>query len=267
MADNQVGMNLVTLKGGRDPEPDLLLQLLDCVVEAGLDGVGLWVAAIEKWLAGGRSIADLSRALADRGLNAHEICFVGALDADGNVADRRREFEWAAELGAPAVITLYGAGRPMAQAQADWAEFVGKVEDTGVAPAFEFVGMWDRYCSPGEAWDVIKDGPALGAMVFDTFHFWRGGGEMAQLDVVPAGRIALVHLNDVNDVPREQAADSDRTYPGEGTMNVAAIAGALVDSGFAGPFSIEIFGPVQQQDPSEVSRHAAAAARRLIDSL
>jgi 4-hydroxyphenylpyruvate dioxygenase len=126
---------------------------------------------------------------------------------------------------------------------------------------------WDRYCSPGEAWDVIKDGPALGAMVFDTFHFWRGGGEMAQLDVVPAGRIALVHLNDVNDVPREQAADSDRTYPGEGTMNVAAIAGALVDSGFAGPFSIEIFGPVQQQDPSEVSRHAAAAARRLIDSL
>jgi sugar phosphate isomerase/epimerase len=71
----------------------------------------------------------------------------------------------------------------------------------------------------------------------------------------------------VTDVPREQAADSDRTYPGEGTMNVAAIAGALVAKGFTGPFSVEIFGPVQEQDPAEVCGHTAAAARKLIDSL
>jgi 2-keto-myo-inositol isomerase len=110
----------------------------------------------------------------------------------------------------------------------------------------------------------VVERTGLGRIVLDTFHFWRGGGEPEDLARIPSDRIALVHLNDVNDVPRDSAQDSDRTFPGEGIMPVKEMCRALVHNGYGGPFSIEIFGEAQQQDPDEVCRHAFGAASELL---
>jgi 2-keto-myo-inositol isomerase len=266
MTTHRIGLNLVTIKGGR--EADRLSQNLDCARRAGFQGVGLWVSTIEQWLTAGRSVEQLAREVNSRGLEVHELCFVPVLNEAGKVADQRRVFEWAAALAAPAVICIYGRpDNPLPKVRDDWAAFVGQVEDLGVAAAFEFIGAWKQYNSPLSAWEVIQAGPALGTMVFDTFHFWRGGCKLGQIGQVPAGRISLVHLNDVNDVPREKAGDSDRTFPGEGVMPLKEILGKLFAGGFGGPLSVEIFGPAQQQDPDEVSRRAYIATAALVESL
>jgi len=224
----------------------------------------LWVSNIELWLRSQRSPAELAEELAGRNLEVHEICFAQVLKQDGTLADARRVFEWAKELGAPAVISLYfRPDNPLQKARDDWAAFVRSVEDIGVAAAFEFIGMWPNYNSPLSAWQVIRDGPALGRMVFDTFHFWRGGCDLSQIEKVPGERISLVHLNDVKDVPRDRAVDADRTYPGEGIMPLGQIVGGLVRGGFRGPFSVEIFGEVQEQEPG-VCKRAYRAARNVV---
>ena len=266
MAENRIGMNLVTVKNGQDA--GALLENLDRVSQAGFQSVGIWVSTVAKWRESGRSVSDLAKEVEGRNLAVDELCFVGVSNADGSVGDRRREFEWASELGAPAVISIIGdPDAPLDKVREDWGEFVRKVEDIGVAAAFEFIGPWAQYNSPAQAWKVIQAGPDLGTMVFNTFHFWRGGCNLTEIDEVPGQRISLVHLNDVKDVPREQAKDSDRTYPGQGVIPLREILGRMLRNGFTGPLSVEIFGDVQQQDPDEVCVHACQAAKEVVAGL
>jgi len=266
MVTGRVGLNLVTLKNGLDAAR--LRENLDRTARAGFQGVGLWVQTIEQWLSSGHTVAQLAREVEARGLTVDELCFVSVLDEAGRVADHRLVFQWAQELGCGTVITIHGnPGAALEKIRADWAAFVEKVQQTGVSPAFEFIGSWPRYNSPLAAWQVIEEGPDLGSMVFDTFHFWRGGCDLTQIGTFPAERISLVHLNDAKDVPRQEAVDADRTYPGEGSMPLKEILRSLVGSGFIGPFSVEIFGEVQQQDPDEAAAHAYESAARILKAL
>jgi len=266
MLTPRVGLNLVTVKNGQDA--DCLEANLKRARSAGFQGVGLWVSTLRQWLDSGRSLAELIEQIHGLGLELHELCFVPVLDEAGKVADQSRVFEWARTLGAGAVICLYGdPDRPLEQAREDWAAFVEKTAPSGVPAAFEFIGPWPRYNGPAETWEVIQAGPELGTMVFDTFHFWRGGGDLGQLESIPPRRVSLVHLNDVKDVPRERAVDADRTFPGEGVMPLRDILRALIRAGFEGPLSVEIFGEAQQQDPDEVSARAYRSAAALLEAL
>jgi 2-keto-myo-inositol isomerase len=264
MTDGQViALNMVTLRGGVDAAR--VETNLDYAADAGFDGVGLWVDTIRGWLGVGRDIDDLGRAVEQRNLAIDEICFVAVLDDDGAVADQTRVFQWAKQLGCPRVVCLYPRPEnPLEKVRDDWAGFVGKIEHLGVCPAFEFIGPWENYNSPLAAWDVIRAGPGIGSMVFDTFHFWRGGGDLGQLESFPLDRISHVHLNDVKDAPREKAGDADRTYPGEGVIPLVDILRKLSANGFSGPLSVEIFGEVQKQDPGEVARRAYHSAAKTL---
>jgi 2-keto-myo-inositol isomerase len=266
MLNLRVGLNLVTLKNGRDAAalPDNLERLR----RAGFQGVGLWVQTIQEWLDSGRTVEQLAGETKSRGLEVHELCFVPVLDEAGKVADRRRTFEHASALGAGAVICIYGNPEaPLEKVRQDWSSFVRNVEDLRVPAAFEFIGPWPQYNSPLGAWRVIQAGPELGTIVLDTFHFWRGGCDLSQIGQVPARRISLVHLNDVKDVPQAKAVDADRTFPGEGILPLKEVLRGLAAEGFTGPLSVEIFGEAQQQDPDEVSLRAYRCTAGLLEQL
>lgn len=266
MVNNAIGMNLVTLRRGT--EAATLLPNLDRIRHAGFQGVGLWKSNILQWLDAGLSIADLREHIVARNLKVDEICFAEVLKPDGTVADQRQAFEWAAALEAHAVISIYfRPDNPLEKVQDDWAEFVRSIEDFGIPAAFEFIGPWPNYNSPLSAWEAIKQGPKLGTLVFDTFHFWRGGCDLSQIPKVPGERVSLVHLNDANDVPRETAVDADRTYPGEGVLPLKEILGGLIGNGFAGPLSVEIFGEAQEESPAKVCKRAYETARKVIAAL
>jgi len=262
----KTGLNLVTLKDGR--EADRLEENLDRIAAAGFDGVGLWTTLIAQWLTAGRTVEQMVDAVNQRGLEVHEICFVSVMDGEGGVVDAAEAFGWAQALSAGAMICIYNNHQASLDVnRTQWAEFVGKIESFGVPAAFEFIGAWPRLKDPQEAWQVIAPGPELGTIVFDTFHFWRGGGELSQIAEIPPERISLVHLNDVNDVPAAEATDKDRTYPGEGAMGVDETLRALLDHGFAGPLSVEIFGPIQEIDPDEACRRAYQSTQALLARL
>jgi len=93
------------------------------------------------------------------------------------------------------------------------------------------------------------------APMLDCYHFWSGLNKLEDLDIIRPGEIGHVHFQDVPDIPRELLDLSTRVIPGDGISPLTRILGKLLEKGYAGPLSVELFLPkFQQGDPYEVAR-------------
>jgi 2-keto-myo-inositol isomerase len=93
------------------------------------------------------------------------------------------------------------------------------------------------------------------APMLDCYHFWSGLNKLEDLDMIEPGEIGHVHFQDVPDIPRELLDSSTRIIPGDGVSPLIRILGKLLEKGYAGPLSVELFLPkFQQGDPYEVAR-------------
>ncbi|HYV04866.1 MAG TPA: TIM barrel protein, partial [Blastocatellia bacterium] len=80
------------------------------------------------------------------------------------------------------------------------------------------------------------------------------------------GRLFIFHINDAENLPREQLQDRHRLLPGLGVLPLKEIAGALRGIGYDGVASVEIFRPEYwERDPFELALEARAAAGRIFD--
>jgi sugar phosphate isomerase/epimerase len=92
-------------------------------------------------------------------------------------------------------------------------------------------------------------------ILFDCYHFWSGPSKFEDMDLIRPGEIIHAHLNDTQDMPRELLDLQTRVIPGDGVAPLAKILRKLVDKGYAGPISVELFLPkFQQADPFELAK-------------
>lgn len=89
----------------------------------------------------------------------------------------------------------------------------------------------------GETLDLIDEvgAPNVG-ICYDTYHLWDTEDVLADTERY-AGRIFGVHVSDWRDPPRGLA---DRLIPGEGSIDLPALFGALERGGFDRWFDIEV---------------------------
>jgi sugar phosphate isomerase/epimerase len=93
------------------------------------------------------------------------------------------------------------------------------------------------------------------APMLDCYHYWSGLNKLEDLDMIQPGEIGHVHFQDVPDIPRELLDSSTRIIPGDGVAPLTRILGKLLEKGYAGPLSVELFLPkFQQGDPYHVAR-------------
>ena len=82
--------------------------------------------------------------------------------------------------------------------------------------AFEFLGQPD--CSVPTldlaAEIVRKVGRQNLGFVIDSFHFYAGGSTFEMIDALDPKLIQIFHINDAEDLPREQLEDQHRLLPG-----------------------------------------------------
>ncbi|HEU5394758.1 MAG TPA: sugar phosphate isomerase/epimerase family protein, partial [Candidatus Methylomirabilis sp.] len=137
-----------------------------------------------------------------------------------------------------------------------------------VRVALEFLGFADCSVNTLEAcWRVVKrvNRPNVG-LVLDTFHFYAGNSSLRSIAALDPRKVFMVHLNDVMPGPRVRLHDARRLYPGDGVLPLRPILRALRASGYAGPFSIEIFQPrYWRQDPMRVAATAHKKARAVLE--
>ncbi|MGQ0540890.1 MAG: TIM barrel protein, partial [Blastocatellia bacterium] len=75
----------------------------------------------------------------------------------------------------------------------------------------------------------------------------------------------IFHINDAEDLPKDQLNDSKRLYPGLGILPIAEIKERLDKIGYDGPASVEIFRPEYWDlDPYAVSKEAKTAAEKVL---
>jgi len=116
-------------------------------------------------------------------------------------------------------------------------------QDVGVA--FEFIGRED--CSVNNlstCWDIVKtvDLDNVG-LVIDTFHFYLGNSSIGSLQKVDPEKIFIFHINDSENLPRNELQDKHRLLPGKGVIPLREIAKGMRKIGYNKMVSVELFRP------------------------
>jgi sugar phosphate isomerase/epimerase len=145
------------------------------------------------------------------------------------------------------------------------AMFSEMAESAGVRLALEQVGLSSTrlgaqsgISSLADALAVVEAaGPGV-ALALDSYNVATGGNRFEDIAQIPRERIAVAAAVD------GVVTGSPRVLPGDGELPLASFAAALVEAGFDGALSVEIFPEKPSPDPLEFARRCLAAVRALV---
>ena len=141
-------------------------------------------------------------------------------------------------------------------------ELADIAEKHNVSLAFEFLGQTDCSVQTLDLCNEIVEKvnrPNIGHVI-DTFHFYAGNSTFEAIDAMNPEKLFIFHINDAENLPKEQLTDAHRLYPGTGILPIKEIKAHFDKIGYDRMVSIEIFRPEYwNEDPFEVARKARQA--------
>ena len=232
---------------------------------AGFRGIELWLAKVDTFLENA-SLADASRLLRDHGLAASGACAQGQLLVSQGEARAqaisafKHRLEVCQALGAPIIIVFSESPTQVAledyeRAADNLAEAAEIAASYRVKIALEFIKGCPLVGSVSTAMQLIEgSGHDNVGLLFDTFHYFAGVSKPADIDAIPQGKVAFVHVNGCLDLPRERLTDAERTYLGRGPIPTQQLVQQVAAKGYDGWLSFEIFSQaIWEQDPFVVA--------------
>lgn len=165
-------------------------------------------------------------------------------------------------LGVDRVVAPSAASEP--HTMADYAEVMANLHEAAeiarphnVTLMVEFTRLSTLVNNLRTSLELVRtmNHPNIRFML-DVYHFWAGPSKFEDLDLLAPGEVHHVHFADTPSAPRlEVAQRKDRAFPGEGVAPLRKILDKLVEKGYSGPLSLELFDPaVQNADPEAVAR-------------
>jgi len=253
---------------------------VEASAKAGFRAVELWLPHVEAFIASGHSAAEARALLKDNGLEVAGACFVAGLITSTGEAKRRAfdaakaRFELAQELGARTICCV-GDGPPAPTlddyhcAAEQTREVCDLASSFGLSVALEFVSGLGFIATLATAARIVADADHTGlGILFDCFHFWTGPSKTEDFDRLLGSPIAMVHLNDAPDLPRETLRDSDRVLPGRGCLPLRDIVRRIAATGYDGYYSLELFSAeLAAADPFEAAARCHQACEQFAASL
>jgi sugar phosphate isomerase/epimerase len=194
------------------------------------------------------------------GLGCHELLGLVVTDADATLRSASHVAEQAAMMSASWVNTTF---------KAISGETAGLVRRCAAMLAEAGAGMAVEFSPLGPV-AALQDGLDMVALVgneraglvIDIWNVSYGPTTWAELERLPADRIAYVQFNDA--LPRvgdlQVEAMNRRTYPGHGTFDVDRFVTVVRANGWDGVVSVQILSEELRQVPlAEFTRRAAEA--------
>ncbi|WP_346828375.1 bifunctional sugar phosphate isomerase/epimerase/4-hydroxyphenylpyruvate dioxygenase family protein [Serratia inhibens] len=237
-----------------------LPEKLEAIAAAGFDGVEIFENDLLYYPG---KPADIRRLAQELGLAI--TLFQPFRDFEGGPRDRlaanlervRRKFALMQELGCHRMLLCSNVA-PDCSAEIELQiEDLGRLADLaqqqGMVVGYEALA-WGRHVNRyRQAWERVRsvDSPALG-LVLDSFHILALGDTLDQLDDIPAEKISFLQLADAPLMNMEVIEWSRhfRCFPGQGELPLVEFARSLVEKGYAGPWSLEIFNDGFRATPS-----------------
>lgn len=268
----------IALNGATTMHADLATDI-KAAGAAGFDLIEIWAAKLREFLKN-NSVADLKKLLEEHNLKPYSInsiehiTFRTAEDYEKIKAETEELSAIAGELNCPYIVVVPGKLPENADEKNivqeservlnELADIAGKQD---VSLAFEFLGQTD--CSV-QTLDLCKkivdkvDRKNVG-LVIDTFHFYAGNSTFEAIDELDPEKLFIFHINDAENLPKENLTDAHRLYPGEGILPIKEIKKRFDKIGYDRMVSIEIFRPEYwNEDPFEVARKAKAATEKVL---
>jgi len=256
----------------------LLAEKLTAIAHAGFDGVEIFDNDL---VASPLSPKEVAARCADLGLTVE--LFQPLRDIESLPPERfeealhrvRVKLAVMEQLGVSSVLACSNV-RPDALAEPDLAaaqlNAVGKVAaEHGVTVAFEALA-WGRHVNRvGQAWDAVvrADHPAV-TLAVDTFHMLARGDDGSALDGVPGERIGILQVADAPllEMSVLEWSRHFRCFPGQGALDVTGVVAAVLDAGYRGPLSLEVFSDVVREvEPGTTARDAMRSLLFLEDQV
>jgi len=226
------------------------------------------------------TLANAKRILTDNGLTV--VCGVtgvtGLWDPNPNFSSNLEAFkkrcEQFAELGAPLVYSPCSTAAKFTQE--DYVRCLDNIRKTAdVAQQFrlkaaaEFVRNSTFIASLPTALRLQREAAhANFGILFDCYHFWSGPSKFEDLDLIQPGQIIHAHLNDTENLPRELLDQQSRVIPGDGVAPLAKILKKLVERGYRGPISVELFqAKFQEADPYELAKEIRSKSEKVLPAI
>jgi 2-keto-myo-inositol isomerase len=268
----------VSLNGATTMNADLATDIR-VAKAAGFDALEIWAAKLRTYLET-HAIEELHNLFAENEIAPYSINSIERItfqDATGAAQITAQCLELciiAQAIRCPYVVVVPGY-LPNEATQAEIVDesvrvlndLANTAEQFDVKLAFEFLGQTD--CSV-QTLEVAKEivervnRPGVG-LVIDSFHFYAGGSSLDTIATLDPERLFIFHINDAEDLPREELQDRHRLLPGLGILPLKELLAAFKQIHYDGVVSVEIFRPEYwQRDPFELAKEARAAIAQLI---
>jgi 4-hydroxyphenylpyruvate dioxygenase len=228
-----------------------LVEKLSAIQAAGFDGVEIFENDL---LYFDGSPADVRRIAADLGLKI--MLFQPFRDFEGVSAERlarnldrvKRKFDLMHELGTDRILVCSNVSADTLRDDALIVDQLGALalaaQQAGVFAGYEALA-WGRHVnSYRHAWRLVNavDHPNLG-IVLDSFHTLSINDSVDEIAAIPGERITFVQIADAPKLAMDVLEWSRhyRCFPGQGDFDVAGFTARVMESGYQGPLSLEIF--------------------------
>jgi sugar phosphate isomerase/epimerase len=226
-----------------------LTERIDAAARAGYDGIGLRPGHLARAVTDGSSVEEVQSELAAHGLEVFEVGFL----SDWWLPDGENEKSLGHERALHSLKDALGGrhmmviGGPLDQGLDVVAErFAGvcrRAAEHQLRVSLEFL-PWTDTRTIEDAWRIVEAaGEPNGAVVMDTWHFFRGGSTLAQLERIPAERIAVIQLSDGPFTPVGTELEDTfhlRRLPGTGEFDLAGLFDTMQRMGVTAPIGMEV---------------------------
>lgn len=244
--------------------------------KAGFAAIGI---AVEDYIAcheRGVSDAEMRRILDDHGIAAAEIEFLTGWWEEGERGERPRAVEERIYQAADAFGSRHmnvgcagerGSLPPPEKVAAKFGDLCDRAAKHGLLVALEFL-PWSDIPDVAAAGAIVGEaGRANGGILIDTWHYFRGAADPAQVRAVPPEKFFLIQFDDA-DAERMGSWMEDTTdrrrLPGEGAFDLAGFIRMLDAVGVVAPFSVEILSAEQRARTVEEAARAAYESSRAV---
>jgi 2-keto-myo-inositol isomerase len=246
---------------------------------AGFDLLEIWAAKLREFLKT-KTTADLKNLLDENNLEPYSINSIEHItfrtndDYEKIKAECEELSRIAGEIDCPYIVVVPGKLPENATREEIIDESVRVLneladiaEKHNVSLAFEFLGQTDCSVQTLDLCNEIVekvDRKSIGN-VLDTFHFYAGNSSFEAIEKMNPEKLFIFHINDAENLPKEELTDAHRLYPGTGILPIREIKRKFDEIGYDRMVSIEIFRPEYwNEDPFEVARKAKAETEKVL---
>jgi sugar phosphate isomerase/epimerase len=254
----------VEVHGGREWSLFDLRDRCEQAARSGFQGIGIWHADLEHVLET-RTLREVKQLLDDNGLRYLELeCMLDwMLDADDElrrVADARKEllFEAAAALDAHhiKVANIFGRQCELPLLTERYAELCAEAAQSHHAlMVYEFMPPDVNVQDLDTALGIVQGaGMPNAAVAIDTWHMSKLGISPDDLRRIPEGLLGWFELSDGHYRNLPDPVDetvNHRALPGEGEFPIRDYVSAARDTGYGGPWGVEVLSEQLRALPIE----------------